>query len=254
MVDDFRTCLDDIKFLDDTTIFEVVPIGQSSQLQQAADEATVWATRNNMQLNASKTKELFIYFGKQNLSVPPVIIEGQKIERVRATKLLGLTLNDRLTWEDHINSISKKANVRLHYLRHLKRAGVPCAQLITVYKALVRSVTEYACQVWANSITKQQSYLLEQIQRRALKIMLPDLSYDEALSKTGLHLLYERRMSLCMTLFKKVLHPDHVLNHLLPKKNANNYNLRAQNKYCVPKLRTNRCKNSFICWGLINGQ
>ena len=64
MVDDFCTCLDDIKFVDDTTIFEVVLIGQSSQLQQAADEATVWATRNNMQLNVSKTKELFIYFGK----------------------------------------------------------------------------------------------------------------------------------------------------------------------------------------------
>ena len=48
--------------------------------------------------------------------------------------------------------------------------------------------------------------------------MLPELSYDEALSKTGLHLLYERHTSLCMTLFKKGMHPDHVLNHLLPKK------------------------------------
>ena len=86
----------------------MVPIGQSSQLEQAADEAKVWPTRNNMQLNASKMKEVFIYFGNQDLSVPPVIIEGQEIERVGVTKLLGLTLNDRLTWEDHINSISKK--------------------------------------------------------------------------------------------------------------------------------------------------
>ena len=134
MVDDFHTYLDDIKFVDDTTIFEVVPIGQSCQLQQAADEATVWASRNNMQLNASKTKELFIYFGKQDLSVPPVITEGQKIEKVRVTKLLGLTLNDRLTWEDHINSISKKANVRLHYLHHLKRAEYHALNLLLCTK------------------------------------------------------------------------------------------------------------------------
>ena len=109
---------------------------------------------------------------------------------------------------------------------------ITCAQLITVNKVLLRSVTEYACQVWANSITKQQSYFLEQIQRRALKIMLPDLSYDEALSKTGLHWLDKRRVSLCMTLFKKGMQSDHVLNHLLPQKTANNYNLRKQNKYC----------------------
>ena len=56
MIDDFSTCLSDIKYVDDTTIFEIVRSGEVSRLQQAADDAVEWATANNMKLNASKTK------------------------------------------------------------------------------------------------------------------------------------------------------------------------------------------------------
>ena len=61
MIDDFETCLEDIKFVDDTTIFEIVPISEPSKLQEAANEAVTWASHNNMSLNASKTKEIIVY-------------------------------------------------------------------------------------------------------------------------------------------------------------------------------------------------
>ena len=62
------------------------------------------------------------------------MIEGQEIETVSETKLLGVTLTSKLTWEVHIDNLCRKANSRLYYLRHLKRAGLPTAQLLTVYK------------------------------------------------------------------------------------------------------------------------
>ena len=197
MIDDFETCLEDIKFVDDTTIFEIVPISEPSKLQEAANEAVTWASHNNMSLNASKTKEIIVYYGKKDITIPPIMIEGQEIERVSEAKLLGVTLTSKLTWEVHIDNLCRKANSRLYYLRHLKRAGLPTAQLLTVYKALIRSVTEYACQAWSTSITKEQSNLLEQIQQRAFKIILPMCSYEDALQLLSETSLQARREDLC---------------------------------------------------------
>ena len=80
-----------------------------SRLQQAANEAVAWAHKNNMKLNASKTKELLIHFGKQKPNVPPITVEGEDIERVQVAKLIGVYLNDTLTWSHHIDSILKKS-------------------------------------------------------------------------------------------------------------------------------------------------
>ena len=56
MSDDFDTCVDDVKYVDYSTLYEIAFVGESGQLQQAADEAPAWASINNMTLTASKTK------------------------------------------------------------------------------------------------------------------------------------------------------------------------------------------------------
>ena len=76
MIDDFETVADDIKYVDDTSQYEIVKPGEESKLQDAADEATRWASENNMKLNATKTKELLVYFGKGDIDVPEIVIEG----------------------------------------------------------------------------------------------------------------------------------------------------------------------------------
>ena len=38
----------------------------------------------------------------------PVIIEGKEAELVTSTKLLGLTIANDLTWNDHVTEITKK--------------------------------------------------------------------------------------------------------------------------------------------------
>ena len=250
MIDDFQTCLQDIKFVDDTTIFEIVPLGQSSKMQLAANEANDWAKRNNMSLNAGKTKEIIVYFGKKDVDIPPVILEGTAIKQVSEANLLGVKLNKKLNWDDHVDALVKKAYPRLHYLRLLKRAGVAPAQLVTVYKSLVRSLAEYACQAWSTSLTSGQSNKLEKLQQRALRIILPELKYDEAMKQLNLPSMSERRNKLCNKLFRSIQEPEHSLHKLLPGAEKSQYNLRKQRLFQIPKCKTNRCKNSYINWCL----
>ena len=151
-----------------------------------------------------------------------------------------------MTWDRHIQEICRKAAQRLHYLSVLRRAGVQPKHLITVYCMYIRSVLEYACQVWHSHLTTELSSNLERIQKRAMSIMFPNTSYDEALAEAKLPTLCERRRTLCRTF--NISKPDHMLNSLLPAKNVTPYATRQARKYITPRARTNRFNNSFIPW------
>ena len=80
----------------------------------------------------------------------------------------------------------------MHLRRTLKKCGMPTSDLITVYCSLIQSVIEYASAVFTN-LPKYLSDALEGIQKRALRIILPNLHYDEALILSGLPSLKDLR-------------------------------------------------------------
>ena len=75
-------------------------------------------TRSSFQLNGEKTKELVISFSRDSPQLPRVCIDGTPIKSIQSTKLLGLTINDTLTWNDHIEELVKKS-VRMFLLQIL---------------------------------------------------------------------------------------------------------------------------------------
>ena len=112
--------------------------------------------------------------------------------------------------------------------------GCHLTVLTTVYTTVVRSVKEYACQVWHTGLTDKQSETLESIQKRAMAILSPDLSYGNALAKLGLLTFHDRREHLCRRFFQAMLQPEHMLHHLLPEKRDTGYGLRNSNKIIPP--------------------
>ena len=74
--------MDDVKFVDDVTLHEVCNTHSRDKLQNAVNDIQEWATDNNMSLNSSKTKELLVYFGREELDIPRITNNGDVIERV----------------------------------------------------------------------------------------------------------------------------------------------------------------------------
>ena len=151
-----------------------------------------------------------------------------------------------LSWEDHIANLVSKASRRLHLLRELKRAGLSTKDLLTCYFSIVRSTTEYACQAWSTSLTNEQSHAVETIQRRAMQIISPHKTYEEALHEHRLVTLQQRRNDLCNILFKDIQNSSHRLNSLLPLQHNPGYQLRHSKKYPLPLVKTNRFKSCFL--------
>ena len=254
MVSDLHTTHPDTKFMDDTTVSEIGLKSAGSSLQDSANEICVWSEDNQLGINATKTKDMVISFGNAPANLAPIIINNTEIETVHDSKLLGVYIQDNLKWDIHVEYMNKKASKRLYYLRLLKRSGYPRHELVNTYQALARSVCEYAIPVWSTSLTVDNSYTLESIQRRALKIVAPELSYEEALSKFELPTLADRRDAECRKFFNAMKNPEHRLHDLLPPKRDIKYDLKDPIEYPLPKWKTKRYKNSFVPYCLYNYQ
>ena len=248
MVDNIEVTNNELwKFVDDTTIAEPVHKGETSTIKYAVSEIATKSHQNKFQLNEKKCKELRISFAKKEPDFEPVIINGKAIDTVPNIKLLGLNISNDLKWNCHVSEIIRKVSARLYFLRQLKRAKVPPKELLTFYTTCVRPITEYACPVFHNGLPQYLSNDLEQLQKRALRIIYPQATYADALVTSNLTTLYERRNMLTVKLFNEITsNESHKLYSLLPEPNTCEVNLRTKRSFNVPMCRTNRLKNSFI--------
>ncbi|CAB3998779.1 RNA-directed DNA polymerase from mobile element jockey, partial [Paramuricea clavata] len=236
------------KYVDDVTISEVIKETEESRLQTELNELQQWACENDMKLNGLKCKEMVVSFLRQSDNYTPLHINDQQLELVTSFKILGLTINNHLKWNDNVAIIVKKASKRLYILRVLRRSGIPPADLLSIYNALIRSVLEYACAVWHTSLPQYLSNKIERVQKRALRILYPFTDYAEALSISRCSRLDDRRQSICQNTLQKIANPCSKLYHLLPstRGNVHGRSLRNNNQLSLPKCRTERFKNSFI--------
>ena len=237
-----------MKYADDTNVSEyIVGHTDNSSLQEVTDSIVDWSRRSKFQLNPSKCKEFVVSFKRNQPNFPPISINGSQIERVEK-------LSRDLKWNDHVDKIVNKASKRIYLLKQLKRFGLDAGDLKCFYVASIRSILEYSCQVFHYGLPEYLSEVIERIQRRALHIIYPQLSYQDALDALGLQTLYSRRRALCNKLFESVLRDEeHKLHKLLPPKvTSNTYNFRNNKLSNMSKYRTNTFRDTFIISSLLN--
>jgi hypothetical protein len=107
--------------------------------------------------------------------------------------------------------------------------------------------------IWHGNLTNEQTRDIERIQKRALRIMLPELSYEEDLVKCKLKTLEGRRQDMCINLIKSLLDPGHKLHELLPPKVCEIRNRETRlsgDKFYNFNCRTQRFKHSAIVYGI----
>ena len=143
-----------------------------------------------------------------------------------------------------------KATPRLYYLRQLRRCGLSQCDLLVYYRTLIRPILEYACPVWHVGLTKGESDILEEIQKRALKIIYSDIPYEACIQKAQIEFLKTRREGLSKQFFLQICQPNHRLHYLLNKRDSIMYNLRNASKYhCpIPKLNAIRAASLYTTY------
>ena len=130
----------------------------------------------------------------------------QNIAECTDEKDLGVTFDENLTFDKHINQIVSKAN---QMTGMIKRTFMEPDKetFITLFKTFVRPHLEYGNTVWCPYL-KRQSILIEQVQRRATKLIkgCKDMSYAERLKFLKLHSLKGRRLRGDLIQLYKIFH------------------------------------------------
>ena len=169
-----------------------------------------------------------------------------KLDQVHEARLLGVLLTEDLKFERNTQDICRRAFARISLLTKLKFVGVQCHDLVDVYKLFIRSLLEYCCVSWHSSLTKEQSYDIERVQRTALKVILGEAydDYENALITCDLENLYNRREKRCLTFgLRSLKHPKHM--HMFPY-NTSDQSVRNPNTFKVNFARTSTYKNSAV--------
>ena len=133
-------------------------------------------------------------------------MNGQTISRVTSTKYLGITLNQKLNWNQRCDPICSKANGTLGLLGRVLgdcTTGVKSKAYVT----LVRPQLEFASSAW-NPYTKRNINKIEMVQHRAARFVLHDYSrlshVTPMINQLRWDTLEQRRLLYQLTMFYKI--------------------------------------------------
>lgn len=157
-------------FADDSTIWRSgtnISI-ITHHLQLDIDTISNWCIKWGLKINTKKTAGI-IFTRKTKLETPIIRINNEKIDFVDNVKMLGITLDKRLTWKSHINTIIDSSAQCLNIIRLLSGStfGSSKGALLSVYRGLIRSRIEYGCFLYQNS-SNNNLKLLDSLQYKAL--------------------------------------------------------------------------------------
>ena len=152
----------------------------AEELKKDLDTLQRWEQTWLMEFNPDKCEVINIT-NKRSHVYHDYNIHGKILAHVTHAKYLGLTFSTNMTWNKHIDIITKKANSTCAFLR---RNISSCSKKVKAqcYTTLVRPNVEYAATIW-DPYTKQNIDKLEQVQRRAARFVNGDYSTYSSVSK-----------------------------------------------------------------------
>ena len=158
-----------IQYADDTTM-SLVSIDISGLMEGLVDDlegVARWVGTNKLKLNGQKTQLLLLSRKQRAKELEHVDIEmnGQKIERSKCVKCLGMLLDDGLTWKEQVQNVRKRCFAGLAKLRRLKDV-LPSGIKKKAYNALVLPHLDYC------AVVKDLRMKIERVHNYGMRIIL----------------------------------------------------------------------------------
>ena len=236
-----------VKYADDTTFYRASHThDQAGIVTDAIHRTQDWSDSNSMLLNAEKTVVMNTSLSSKKTYDDDIFSNGTVLSPVDHTKLLGVVIDSKLSFNQHIEFLVSKSNSRLFLMRKLKTLGLNATGLKTFYETNIRSLLVYGSPAWYTLLSKQCKETLESVQRSATRIIFPDLSYDDRRCMLAVPVLNDFIFSLCQNHFDKIV-ADHT-HPLFSRITMNNCktSTRATTTFRPEKARTQKRAKSFF--------
>lgn len=164
-------------FADDSAIFcsGLLATNILSSIQTALDRVDEFSKKWKIKVNAEKSQAIFFTRKRKTCYTPQTNLKmnGRDITWSRSVRYLGVFLNTRLTFNDHVSHIVGKINLAIKLLYPLinRKSELNFENKICIYKSIFQPIALYACPVWG-TCAKTHIKKIQVCQNKVLKLML----------------------------------------------------------------------------------
>ena len=239
-----------LMFADDSNLFlqgKDLKVMQQT-LNDELDKVSTWLKINKLSLNIDKT-HFMLFCGRRSVTEDISIkIDGISIQRVSSTKFLGVTIDELLSWKEHICNISKKVSRALGIINKVK-CILNKSTLLSLYYTLVYPYMTYCNHVWGNAC-QNYVYKLVKLQKKAIRIITAS-KYNAHTSELFSELkcltfgqIHTYQMGVFMYRYVNMELPDIFDYMFVFNAEVHQYPTRGSNLLHVPIVKTNLGKKS----------
>ena len=138
----FGKCL---QYADDTSIIlsDLNHIQLSEKCQSSCDKLTAWLSKWRLKANCSKT-DLLVFYG--NCDVPK--LSGESINKCSSTKVLGITVDEKLNFEAHLNRCKNTLSQKWNMVKPFIYKGLSVQTSRFILLNVIMPKTHYLSFLW----------------------------------------------------------------------------------------------------------
>ena len=198
--------------------------------------------KNFLAINHSKSQS--IVFNRATLPTP-FVIDSNGLDYVSQIKLLGVIIDNSLSFKAHIKEICQKVNTKVSILRCIRKF-IPLDIMIKLYKAFILPHFEYISPLFIG-LSKGLSVKLEST--NALRTLLnhsKSTAYEELLNIAHIKSLEHRRIEQALILAYKSIYgqaPNYIRDMFILR--SNGYSLQGHLKVVISRPTSSYMQHSF---------
>ena len=239
-------------YADDTSIY---CIGDTADLATAT-----WCLSNRLTPHPDKSKVMVLSRGTIMGPIAPVYIGDSILRLVTKTRLLGMTVDDKLSWTPHVSEVKKSFITKLELLKRSR--FLPKNVLRDFYFKVILPSVKYCLILWGSCCNSDMLDAVERLHCRAARIIfnLPkDMASSEVLKYDHWSSFFTYYKLDSFALIYKAT------NNMLPytmskgivKKRCSGYSLRRLGALIIPRFNTRYMKDSVeyrgsVLWNFVH--
>ena len=163
------TLLFSILFADDTSVFlegtEYSKLIKS--LNNELENVTKWLNANRLTVNMKKTHYMIFHRAKFKTTGQDVVMQNNTLTCVTTTKFLGVIIDHKFKWNDHITYVRNKISKSIGILYKIRRF-LDMNTLIQMYHSFVFPYLIYCIEIWGNASAIHLEPLIK-IQKKSIR-------------------------------------------------------------------------------------
>jgi len=164
------------QYADDLQLYTSISTSSTSNglcvLSECANAVTRWHLENGLLLNPTKTEAL-VTGTRHQLSKfdrsTGVSVDGNAVQFSKSMRVLGVTLDERLSFDDHVSAVVQSCNYHIRSLRHIRRL-IDRDTANTLACAIVNTRLDY-CNALLYGVSAKNVQRLQRIQNSLARVV-----------------------------------------------------------------------------------